>query len=152
MAISRLHEYTNFCIFPACLHVEINRKQKHFGFCSFGRRRNWTEMFLHFGYFLQKGVFRQKGCLSAEILSFCRNATVFLQKAFGFRPFCRKVGFCRNLPLSAETDLFLQKLTSFCRKTGLSVNFCFLQKLSAFCILSFSFCRHRFGWSLANMT
>ena len=114
-------------------NVEINRKQKHFGLCSFGRRRNWTKMFLHFGYFLRKGVFLQKGFISAEILYFCRKllAKMFLQK-----PTC-----LHNLTLSAETNLILQKLTSFCGKAGLSVNFGFLPKLSAFCILSS-------GWSL----
>ena len=89
--------------------------------------------------------------VSAERLSFCRN-TLFLQKyycisaeSFWPRCFCRNQPFCRNLPLSAETNLFLQKLTSFCRKAGISVNYGFRPKLSAFCILSFCFGRQRFG-------
>ena len=96
-------------------------------------------MFLHFGYFLRKGVFLQKGFLSAEILSFCRNATVFLQKAFGLSVFLQKptflqksTSFCRNQPLSAETNLFLQKGRYFCQLRLSAENFCFLYPLFLF--------------------
>ena len=87
------------------LFLEINRNQKHFGFCSFGRRRNWTKMFLHFGYFLRKGVFLQKASflqkysLSAEmLLYFCRRLSAF--------------GLSAERLVSAETyraESFLQK-------------------------------------------
>ena len=82
-------------------------------------------MFLHFGYFLRKGVFLQKGFLSAEILSFCRNTTVFLQKAFG-------PNISAETNLSAETYLFLQKQTSFCRKQPLSAERHVFLSLTAF--------------------
>ena len=90
-------------------------------------------MFLHLGYFLQKGVFLQKGFLSAEILSFCRNTTIFLQKAF-------------SQDVSAETNLsaerpkaesLLQKYSSisaereyFCRKAAFLPKHPFLQKVT----------------------
>ena len=96
-------------------------------------------MFLHFGYFLRKGVFLQKGFLSAEILSFCRNATVFLQKAFGLSVFLQKptflqksTSFCRNQPLSAETNFFLQKGRYFCQLRLSAETFCFLHPLFLF--------------------
>ena len=101
-------------------------------------------MFLHFGYFLQKGVFPQKGFLSADILSFCRNAPVFLQKAFGLSVFLQKptflqksTSFCRNQPLSAETNLFLQKGRSFCQFLLSAETFCFLYPLFWFRPISF---------------
>ena len=44
------------------------------------------------------------------------SAKKFLQKP---------TSFCRNQPLSAETDLFLAKPASFCRQSGRYVNYGF---------------------------
>ena len=83
--------------------------------------------------------------VSAERLSFCRN-TLFLQKcycisaeSFRLSVFLQKLtflqkstSFCRNQPLSAETNLFLQKDRSFCQFLLSAETFCFLYPLFRF--------------------
>ena len=83
--------------------------------------------------------------VSAERLPFCRN-TLFLQKCYcisaeSFRlsvflqkpTFLQKsTSFCRNQPLSAETNLFLQKDRSFCQFLLSAETFCFLYPLFLF--------------------
>ena len=80
--------------------------------------------------------------VSAERLSFCRN-TLFLQKcycisaeSFRLSVFLQKLtflqkstSFCRNQPLSAETNLFLQKGRYFCQLRLSAETFCFLYPL-----------------------
>jgi len=83
--------------------------------------------------------------VSAKRLAFCRN-TLFLQKfycisaeSFRLSAFLQKgwilqksTSFCRNQPLSAETNLFLQKDRSFCQLLLSAETFCFLYLLFRF--------------------
>ena len=82
-------------------------------------------MFLHFGYFLRKGLFLQKCSISAYGQSFCRSNTEFLQKAFG-----KNVSAETNL--CAEIYFFLQKGRSFCQLRIFDETFRFLYPLFRF--------------------